>query len=91
MATFVVAYDLNHEVRRPNIVEEIKRSGSWARLSESSYAIETSEKPSQVMARLRKFLDDNDNLYVVTLNRPWSGWGPKDVIDWLVKRLGSGE
>lgn len=89
MATYIVAYDLNKETKRPNIVEEVKKGGNWARLSESSYAVETSESQTQVMARLRKHLDDNDNCYVVTLSRPWDGWGPKDVIDWLRNKLGS--
>ena len=90
MPTLIVAYDLNNEVRRPKIVEAIKTT-TWARLSESSYAIDTSETPAQVLARLRKFLDNDDNLYVINLVRPWSGWGPKDVIAWLVQRLGAGQ
>ena len=91
MAIYVVAYDLNKEEKRPNIVAEVKKNGNWARLSELSYAIDTAERPSQVMARFRKYLDDNDNLYVITLSSPWSGFGPKDVIAWLQARLGSGE
>lgn len=88
MTTLIVAYDLNNETRRPKIVEEIKKT-SWARLSESSYAVDTTETTAQVLSRLRKFLDNDDNLYVITLTRPWSGWGPKEVLEWLTQRLGS--
>ena len=87
---YIVAYDLNNEVKRPKIVTEVKAT-AWARLSESSYAIDTPERPSQVLARFRKHLDNDDNLYVITLTRPWSGWGPKSMNDWLRQRLGDGE
>lgn len=90
MATYVVAYDLNNEKNRPNIVGEVRKTG-WARLSESSYAIDTTERPSQVLARFRKYLDDDDYLYVISLTRPWSAYGLKDVIAWLQQRLGAGE
>lgn len=86
MAVFIVAYDLNKEVRRPPIVAEVKK-GNWARLSESSYAISTIESVDQVYARFKPLLDDNDNLYVIPLRQPYRGWGPKDVHDWLGTHL----
>jgi len=86
MAIYVVAYDLNKETVRPKIVDEVKKT-SWARLSESSYAIDTNETPGEVMARLKKHLDDNDNCYVISLRKPWDGRGPKAVIEWLRDRL----
>lgn len=84
---YVVTYDLNKESIRPDIVGEVKKT-SWAKLSESSYAIETDETATQVLARFRKHLDSNDHCFVITLKSPWDGRGPKDVIDWLSKRLG---
>ena len=88
MAILLVTYDLNREGQRPNIVDAVKNVGtSWARLSESSYAIETIKTPEQVYAELSKLIDDNDYLFVITLKRPYFGYGPKDVIDWLDKRL----
>jgi hypothetical protein len=83
---YVVAYDLNKETTRPKITEERDKT-PWAKLSESSYAIETNETPEQVYNRFKKHLDNNDNLYVITLKKPWYGFGPKDVVDWLDKRL----
>lgn len=88
MRTKVVAYDLNNETQRPNIVKTVKDLGSWARLSESSYAVETSKSPKEILALLRKHLDADDNCYVITLTAPWYGWGPEEVLQWLRKRLG---
>lgn len=88
MAVYLVTYDLNKETTRPNIVKHIKDGYSaWAKLSESSYAIKTSNTPSEVFNYLKPMIDDNDNLYVVTLKKPYSGRGPKDVNDWLENNL----
>ena len=86
MAILIVAYDLNKEVVRPKITAEIKKR-SWAKLSESSYAIDTAESPETVYESLRPMLDDNDNLYVINLRRPYAGFGPQAVIDWLAEKL----
>ena len=86
MAVYLVAYDLNKETTRPNIVAEVKRT-AWAKLSESSYAIDTDETPGQILARLRQHLDSNDDCYVIALRKPWDGWGSKPVIEWLQERL----
>lgn len=89
MAVLIITYDLNKESSggdREKLLEYIK-SHSWARLSESSYAISTNSDPSAVVARAREFLDPNDNIYVITLKRPYSGWGPKAVNEWLESKL----
>ena len=89
MAVMLISYDLNKEKSggdREKLLEYIK-SHSWARLSESSYAISTTSDPSAVVAQARAFLDANDNIYVIQLKRPYWGWGPKDVNDWLESNL----
>lgn len=87
MSAYIVTYDLNKEVKRPNIVGEIKKFGSWAKLSESSYAISTSLTPAQVRDSLKPLLDSNDDLYVIKLSTPWASYGSKEVNDWLNKHV----
>jgi CRISPR/Cas system-associated endoribonuclease Cas2 len=88
MAVRLITYDLNREIVRPNIVKKIKDSyANWAKLSESSYAVATAESVEQVYNRLKPLLDSNDNLYVVNLTKPWTGFGPKDVNEWLERNL----
>lgn len=86
MAVYVVTYDLNKETKRPDILKDIKTK-SWAKLSESCYAIETDETPEQVYARLKKHLDNDDNLYVISMKRPYAGRGPKAVNEWLSENM----
>jgi len=87
MITYIVTYDLNKETKRPPIVKEIKDLGNWAKLSESSYAISTSLSAQQVYEKLKHLIDNNDNLYVITLKNPYSGFGKKEVNDWLEQNL----
>lgn len=86
MSVHLVTYDLNKETTRPKIVDEVKKT-SWAKLSESSYAIDSNETADQVYARFKKFIDSNDQLYVVGLHKPWNGFGPTVVNDWLDSHL----
>ncbi len=86
MPAYVVAYDLNKETKRPKIVDEVKEF-SWARLSESSYAISTNLTAQQVYARFEKHIDSNDRLYVIPLKKPFAGFGPEAVNDWLDKHV----
>lgn len=85
--TLLITYDLNKETKRPPIVQAIKDLGNWARLSESSYAVSTNLSPTQVHTAVKPHLDDNDNIYIITLTRPYTGFGPKDLNDWLEKNL----
>ena len=87
MATLLVTYDLNRPGKDyDDLLKKIKSYG-WARLSESSYAISTTSDPQTVYNSLKPFLDPNDNLYVITLKKPYTGFGPKDVNDWLERNL----
>lgn len=87
MTVLLIAYDLNKEFNRPPIVAEIKKKWpTWARLSESSYAIKTQQSPEEVYKALNHMLDSNDELYVVRLNFPY--WGTRgEVNQWLGKNL----
>ena len=83
----IITYDLNKETKRPPIVKEIKEIGTWAKLSESSYAVNTTLSVDQVFEKLKPMIDSNDNLYIITLKKPHSGYGPKEVNEWLDKNL----
>lgn len=89
MPTFLVTYDLNKETKRPPIVQRIKNAtGSWAKLSESSYAVHGNVTARSLYDYLSPLFDGNDQLYVIKLSAPWSGYGGKKVNEWLHSHLG---
>jgi len=87
MPTYLVTYDLNKPgADYSDLLKKIKEF-PWARLSESSYAVNVNSTPEGLFNTLKPFLDQNDNLYVITLKRPYTGFGPKQVNDWLEQHL----
>lgn len=77
MAVYLVTYDLNKAGQNySGLHEEIKKY-SWAKLSESSYAIETNKPVETVSSELRKCTDSNDTIYIISLTQPWTGFGSK--------------
>ncbi len=90
MAILLVTYDLNKEPTSKEyqgILGVIKAEGVWARLSESSYAMDTQMSPQQVYEKMKPYLDNDDHLLVITLKQPYYGQHSKDVIDWLDSKL----
>lgn len=87
MTVYLVTYDLNKETTRPPVLEKVKSFPSWAKLSESSYAIDTAWTAQQVYEYFKPLIDANDRIYVITLRKPWMGFGLKDVNEWLDSHL----
>lgn len=89
MSALLVAYDLNAPGQKhTELLKKIKEF-PWAKISESAYAIGTQQTASQVYKTLKPIIDDNDNLFVIPLHKPYDGWGPKDVHEWLGNHLGT--
>ena len=88
MPVLLVTYDLNKETKRPPLLKDLKETyPTWAKLSESSYAISTNSTPQQVYDRLKKHIDDNDRIVIITLKKPYQGWTGKKVHEWLEQNL----
>lgn len=88
MAALLITYDLNTPGQEHDkILDKIKTFNGWARLSESSYAVSTSLAPNQVYSQFESLLDSNDHIWIVSLKKPYSGFGSKKVIDWLDANL----
>ena len=83
MPVYIVTYDLNSKTNRPDILGDIKEHYSWAKLSESSYAISTHKSADTVFSELWRYIDNNDRLCIITLKKPWAGFGLKNVNSWL--------
>lgn len=87
MSVYLVTYDLKKPGQDYSDVLKTIKSYSWARLSESSYAIKTTETADSIEQKIRQNTDSNDNVYVIALHLPWAGYGPQDVNKWLNDNL----
>ena len=88
MAVFLVAYDLNSPGQHhAELLKKIKKF-PWARLSESSYAIEAGDlDPVQIRSLMRGVIDANDTLIVIALALPFASFASKKVNEWLLLYL----
>lgn len=88
MTVYLVSYDLNTPGQKhQKLLEAIKKYPGWARISESCYAIKTNSTVQAVYDALAAIIDRNDQLYIITLSKPWTGFGPKEVNEWLDSNL----
>lgn len=87
MAILLVTYDLNKPGQDYSDFHKTIKAYNWAKLSESSYAIETNENPQSIYNKLVPHMDKNNQVYVITLKSPYWGLGPQEANDWLKQRL----
>lgn len=89
MAVRIITYDLNKEKSKTDYdgFYSVIKSYPWAKLSESSYAIETYESPSSVYSKLNQYIDKNDYVLIITLSSPYYGQHDQQVLDWLTSKL----
>ena len=92
MAVLLVTYDLNREAGSKvdyNKFYKVRDTYDYVRLSESSYAFNTTESTDTVKAKIQGAFDANDYVWIIPLKRPYSGYGLKTTIAWLDKNLPS--
>lgn len=91
MAKFLL---ITYDLKRPGqdysgLYEEIKNSGEWYHPLESTWVIRVSNytDPTQLYARLRPKIDDNDFIFIVDITeKDYYGWLPKNFWAWFKKR-----
>ena len=65
MATYIITYDLRKVRDYSSLYNALKSYGTWAKITESSWAIVTDQTAIQVRDFLLKFMDGDDRLFVV--------------------------
>lgn len=84
--TLIISYDL-HNGNYVELFEAIKSYGTWAHITESTWAIITSKKASEVRDHLEEYLPKGSRLIVIK-SAGVAAW--KNVIcsnEWLKKNL----
>lgn len=89
MASYIITYDLKKPGRNYGaLYERIKEYGTWAHITESSWAVVSSKGAADIRDRLTEVIDSNDELFVAAVSTPaaWFNLGEK-MTDWLKKNL----
>ena len=67
MNCYIIGYDLRRERDYASLYQAIRSYGTYARILESQWAIVTSQSAVEVSNYLRKYIDDNDGLFVAKI------------------------
>jgi hypothetical protein len=88
MAVRLITYDPNEPGRDDSaLFDTVKGYGPWAKLSESTYAVQTNVSPDRIVERLERQIEPYDIVSVITLTPPYSILGHEDLDDWLSRKL----
>lgn len=85
----ILTYDFNQEKSAENYegIAKVIADYDYIRLSESAYALETHESPSEIYYKLEPFIDEKDSVLVFTITDPFFGVGSPNLLTWLRSRL----
>lgn len=87
MTIFSVSYDLNNPGQKyAALYQELQKTDHLHHL-DSNWLVSTNETAENLSSRLRKHLDDNDNLLIIKVTQPYQGWLPKPSWDWISSRV----
>lgn len=87
----LISYDLNkHE--RPEAYEKVKKMIEDSALDSrrplySQWFVETSSSLETWYDRMKKVTDNNDNFFIIQINRPYKGWLDGKIWPWLKDRI----
>lgn len=90
MAVHWVNYDLNKSGQDyTKLIEYLKSHQSWAKPLKSSFFVKTSLTAAQLRDGIKKHIDANDDIVVVTVTgESWATYSiPSDVTEWMKKNL----
>lgn len=65
MRCYIISYDLRKQRNYQGLYDAIQAYGTWAKITESTWAIVTGQTASQVHQNLLKQLDSDDGLIVI--------------------------
>jgi len=65
MGCYIISYDLRNKRDYEDLYEAIKSYGTWAHITESTWAVVTSKSATQVRDHLLGHIDDDDRIFVV--------------------------
>lgn len=87
VSTFIVVYDLSKDGNPDGLYEKFKTYDGWAKITESSWAIASEKKASEIRNELVPFIGSTGRLFILKSGKA-AAW--RNVIasnDWFKKNL----
>jgi hypothetical protein len=87
MPVLLISYDLSPEGRSYYPLVQAIKKHPWARMTTTSYVIHTELSVQAIFEQLRPMVASTSNLYILTLRKPYAGYGPEEVNSWLERYI----
>ncbi|MFM7852290.1 MAG: hypothetical protein ACKO96_10350 [Flammeovirgaceae bacterium] len=86
---FIISYDINNGTPEDyeNVYEAIKEYGTWAHITESTWAIVTTERAKEVRDKLIDLMPTGSSIFVVKSGSVAAWRNVSCSNDWLKKYL----
>lgn len=84
MSVVLIGFEGHQRPRKQaEIIAQIEAFENWIKLSESSYAVQTTLRIGEVFLPFKRLLDEHDTFWVIPLRRPYVGQASKAQMQWL--------
>lgn len=87
MACYIISYDLIKERNYDALYDALKSYRTWAKITESTWAVVTDKSATEVREHLLKFIDGDDRLFVVKSGVESAWQNARCSNEWLKKNL----
>ncbi len=87
MNCYIISYDLRFGGNYTSIHNAIKAYGTWAKITESTWAVVTNQSSEQVRDNLLGYMDNNDRLFVIKSGGEAAWMRVNCNYEWLQKHI----
>jgi len=90
MSAVLITYDLNSPGQKyEKVITALKSvTGTWCKITESSWIVAGSTTVTRVYDSLSPFIDGGDRVFVVDITaQPRQGWLTTEQWDWIKKHV----
>ena len=86
----LVTYELSIPGRSQQIARVLREIGEVVNLTASTFVVDTPLGTAEMLKKLMKVVDLDDDIYVLELSSFWSGYGPVTASQFLKSHLQGG-
>jgi hypothetical protein len=87
MKCYIISFDLKAYRNYDRFYDAIKSYGTWAKITESTWAIVTSQNTTQIRDLLMQHIDSDDRLFIIKSSGTSAWHNSITKIEWLKKYL----
>lgn len=87
MKTYIITYDLIKDKDYGSLHDAIKKYSKWARVTESTWAVVTSKKASEIRDDLKQVMDSDDRLFIIKSGVEAAWRNSRCKNEWLKENL----